>query len=139
MIVVDTSVWIDHFNGRPTPAAATLRDIIAHRRALLMVGDLVLAEVLQGLPTGAEARRVAAALHACDIRPMVGAGIAVQAAGHVRTLRALGITVRKTITLLIGTFCIAETLPLLHTDRDFDPMERHLGLIAVPLLRPPAS
>ncbi len=68
-----------------------------------------------------------AELHRFVIREMVGEQVAIQAAVNYRALRALGITVRKTIDLLIGTFCIENGLPLLHADRDFEPMERHSG------------
>ena len=132
MIVVDTSVWIDHFNDtRTPPQVARLRGIIGNDEDLIVVGDLVLTELLQGVASAGESRRLTLELRRFVIRDMVGEHVAIQAAANYRRLRALGITVRKTIDLLIGTFCIENGLPLLHADRDFEPMERHLGLSVV--------
>ena len=108
-----------------------MRDIIGGGLALLVVGDLVLCEVLQGLQTDAEAALVERALRRFDVVPMLSPDLAVRAAAHYRLLRARGVTVRKTIDLLIGTFCIERQHALLHNDRDFDGMERHLGLRVV--------
>jgi predicted nucleic acid-binding protein len=131
VIAVDTTVWIDHLRDTRTPQVQILRDIIATHRALLVVGDLVITEVLQGLTSARDARTVEAALRRFEIMPMVGPDIAVQSAANYRALRVRGITVRKTIDMLIGTFCIARGIPLLHSDRDFDPLEEHLGLRVV--------
>jgi predicted nucleic acid-binding protein len=133
MIVVDSSVWIDHINDVVTPQVARLRLLVDDDDETIVVGDLVLCEVLQGLGSEREATAVARTLRQFDLRTMVGDDIAVQAAAYYRTLRARGITVRKTIDMLIGTFCIENKLPLLHSDRDFIPMEQHLGLVAVPV------
>lgn len=133
MIVVDTSVWIDHFNDIATARVGRLRRIIGGDEDLIVVGDLVLAELLQGLASETEARRLRAELRRFVIRPMVGEDIAIQAAANYRALRSRGITVRKTIDILIGTFCIENGMRLLHADRDFEHMERHLGLVAVPV------
>lgn len=96
-----------------------------------MIGDLVLTELLQGVASAGELRRLMAELRRFVIREMVGEQVAIQAAANYRALRALGITVRKTIDMLIGTFCIENGLPLLHADRDFEHMQRHLGLTVV--------
>ena len=96
-----------------------------------VVGVLGLTEVLQGLSSEREAALVEAALRRCEIVRMVGPDVAIKAAAHYRRLRGLGITVRRTIDMLIGTFCIERALPLLHSDRDFDHLERHLGLKVV--------
>jgi predicted nucleic acid-binding protein len=128
MILVDSSVWIDYFNGRRTAQTDTLERFA---RARLLTGDLIMAEVLQGFAAEADfhfAQRIFAAL---EFRPMVGREIALAAAGNYRALRARGVTVRGTIDTLIATFCIAEGHELLHCDRDFDPFERHLGLRVV--------
>lgn len=127
MIVVDSSVWIDHFRGRPTPEVQRLFGLV-RSDAEIAVGDLILCEVLQGIPTECEARRVEADLRAFEVVGMVDDEIAARAAFNFRRLRALGVTIRKTMDLLIGTFCIRHGHQLLHRDRDFDPMEAHLGL-----------
>ena len=131
MIVVDSTVWIDHLNASVTPQVALLRRTIREHLALLAVGDLVLCEVLQGLASDREAQRVAHALRRFTVMPMVNEALAVQAATNYRALRSRGVTVRKTIDMLIGTFCIAHGHALLHSDRDYDPMEQYLGLIVV--------
>lgn len=131
MIVVDSSVWIDFLNGRATRPVAALR--AAFGKDEILVGDLMLCEVLQGLNGERSARQVESLLRRFQLVPMVGEAIAVAAARNYRVLRDQGITVRKTIDLLIGTWCIENRQPLLHDDRDFRPMVQHLGLIEVPV------
>ena len=131
MIVVDTSVWIDFLNGRDALHVRRLRAALGAEE--IAVGDLMLCEVLQGLDSERDARQVEALLHGFQIVPMVGDAIAVAAAHNYRTLRRLGITIRKTIDLLIGTWCIENRAALLHNDRDFRPMAKHLGLVQVAL------
>ncbi len=91
----------------------------------------MLCEVLQGLDGESAARRVEALLRRFEIAPMAGEAIAVAAARNFRSLRRRGVTIRKTIDMLIGTWCIENRLPLLHNDNDFRPMARYLGLIEV--------
>lgn len=131
MIVVDTTVWIDHLNDTPTPQVARLREIITNGLGLLLVGDLVLCEVLQGLSSEREATLVERALRRFTVAAMVDPLLASRSAAHYRALRARGITVGKTIDVLIGTYCMEHGHALLHSDRDFDPMEEHLGLSVV--------
>ncbi len=129
MIVVDSTVWIDFLSGRNAPHVRRLRAQLGERE--IIVGDLMLCEVLQGLESERAARDVETLLRRFDIVPMAGDAIAVAAARNFRSLRARGVTVRKTIDLLIGTWCIENRRPLLHNDRDFRPMAQHLGLIEV--------
>jgi hypothetical protein len=129
MIVVDTSVWIDYFNGRPTPEANLLDSLLERER--LAIGDLVLAELLQGFRSDLDFRRALDFLSAFEFLAMVGREVAVDSARNYRRLRARGVSVRKTIDVMIGTFCIQNGHQLLHADRDFDPMERYLGLSIV--------
>ncbi len=91
----------------------------------------MLSEVLQGLASDQEAARVEAAMRRFAIMPMVDEDIAIQSAANYRFLRARDITVRKTIDMLIGTFCIQNALKLLHANRGFTVMEQHLGLVAL--------
>ena len=126
MILVDSSVWIDHLRDAVTGPVLHLRSLISGEE--LLVGDLILCEVLQGLRTDAEARLVEDALREFEVVPLVDAELAVKAAANYRLLRRRGITIRKTIDLLIGTFCIERGHTLLHSDRDFAPMESFLGL-----------
>ena len=131
MIVVDSTVWIDFLNGHNLPHVQRLRALLGERE--IVIGDLMLCEVLSGLGNEREAAQVEALLRRFEVAPMGGETIAVMAARNFRRLRARGVTIRKTIDLLIGTWCIENRQPLLHNDRDFRPMARHLGLVEVPV------
>lgn len=127
MIVVDTSVWIDALNKRDSQGAQKLRTINPNKDIIL--GDLVLLEILQGARDDLHARRMENDLLQFDLRQMLDRAIATRAASNYRQLRSLGITIRKSNDLIIGTYCIANGHALLHSDRDFAPMVEHLGLI----------
>ena len=131
MIVVDSSVWIDFLNGRHAPHVRRLREALGTDE--IIVGDLMLCEVLQGLDGERAARNVEALLRRFEIVSIASDTIAVEAARNFRSLRRRGITVRKTIDLLIGTWCIENRAPLLHNDSDFSPMARYLGLVEFPV------
>jgi predicted nucleic acid-binding protein len=131
VIVVDSTVWIDFLNGRNAPHVRRLDAVLG--TAEIIIGDLILCEVLQGLDNEREAREVEALLRRFQIVSMAGDLIAVAAARNFRSLRRRGITIRKTIDLLIGTWCIENHRPLLHNDKDFHPMALHLGLIEEPM------
>lgn len=130
MIVVDSTVWINFLNGWNTTQVQRLHAALGADE--IIVGDLMLCEVLQGLDDERAAQEVEALLRRFEIVSMAGDAIAVAAARNFRTLRGRGITIRKTIDLLIGTWCIENRKPLLHNDKDFRPMTLHLGLIEVP-------
>ena len=129
MIVVDSSVWIDWFNGAETRETALLDDILGAEPVI--VGDLILAEVLQGFRNDRDYRRAREALEMPIFEPMVGRDIALASARNFRTLRARGVTVRKTVDMLIATFCMENGHRLLHSDRDFDAIAAELGLRTV--------
>ncbi len=126
MIVVDSSVWIDYFNGADTRETNLLDSLLGVN--LIMTGDLILTEVLQGFRQSSELREAQRALESLIYEPMVGRHIALASALNYRTLRAKGITVRKTIDMLVATFCMENGHQLLHSDRDFDAISEHLGL-----------
>lgn len=128
MILVDSSVWIAHLRGERTPATVRLER--AAGREPLLIGDLILLEVLQGARNEAHAARIERGLRQYDVVPLLGPDLAARAARNYRRLRALGITIRKTADIVIATFCIEHRHALLHDDRDFAPMEKHLGLMA---------
>ncbi len=130
MILVDTSVWIDYLRGTPTAQTETLDRLLQGEGPLL--GDLILAEVLQGCDTDRDFARTKFALDNLRLIEIGGGAIAVKAAQNYRALRKIGITVRKTIDTLIATRCIVDNIPLLYSDRDFDPFVEHLGLIPCP-------
>ena len=130
MIVVDTSVWVAHFrNETANPKVAQLRGLADPND--IIVGDLVLLECLQGARDEAHAARVEAALRTFKVEAMLGESRAVAAAGHYRTLRACGVTPRKTIDVIIASFCVGNAYHLLHQDLDFEPMAAHLGLLVL--------
>jgi hypothetical protein len=128
MILIDTSVWIDHLHDDHTPQVARLRELILATPSVVAVGDLILCEILQGLDNDLEARKVETALRNFKIVSLLTPDLASRAAANYRLLRARGVTVRKTIDIIIGTFCIESDFVLLHCDRDFEPMQKHLGL-----------
>jgi predicted nucleic acid-binding protein len=97
----------------------------------IVVGDIVLLEILQGMSNDVRAVSMEKWLRSFEVMPMLNVNLAISAASHYRQLRQQGITVRKTADLVIGTFCIDHGWPLLHDDRDFEPMERYLGLLVV--------
>ncbi|MBK9674725.1 MAG: PIN domain nuclease [Betaproteobacteria bacterium] len=129
MIVVDSSVWIDYFRGRATPQVETLDALLGVEP--VATGDLMLTEVLQGFASDRDFNRARKLLMSLVIVDLAGPSIAVKAAENFRALRRLGISVRKTIDTVIATHCIENRLPLLYSDRDFDPFVEHLGLRAV--------
>lgn len=127
MILVDSSVWIDFFNGVETPQVTLLDNKLGDTP--ILVGDLILTEVLQGFKSNKDFEMAKQALERFEFREMVGKDIALRSAENYRRLRKSGITVRKTIDVVIATFCIENNVALLHSDRDFDPMEDILGLM----------
>jgi predicted nucleic acid-binding protein len=129
VILVDSSVWIDHLRGAITDPVAQLQVLM--RGQQLLVGDLILCEVLRGVRSEAQARTVETALRQFVVVSLLSPELAVKAAANYRLLRGCGVTVRTTVDLLIGTFCIERGHVLLHSDRDFVPMERFLGLKTV--------
>lgn len=126
MIVVDSSVWIDNLRGIDNAAVRKLRALDDNEE--ILIGDLILLEVLQGARDEPHAARIERNLRRFPIAPMLDADLAVRAARNHRTLRGSGITVCKTIDMIIGTFCVERGHVLLHNDRDFAPMVTHLGL-----------
>ena len=129
MILVDSSVWIDYFRGAETPQCERLDALLGNQP--LAIGDLILAEVLQGFTNDQDFNQARRLLTSLLVIEVGGQEIAIQAAKNFRTLRALGVTVRKTIDTLIATRCIESGLTLLHADRDFEPFVIHLGLRSV--------
>jgi predicted nucleic acid-binding protein len=126
MILVDSSVWIDYFRGIPSPQTACLDDLLGVQP--IAIGDLILIEVLQGCQSEAEFNHVKRILLNLDVVALGGLDLAIQAARNYRLLRSRGITVRKTIDVVIATYCIEYGYSLLHNDRDFLPFAEHLGL-----------
>ncbi|MFH2114696.1 MAG: PIN domain nuclease [Spirochaetota bacterium] len=126
MIVADTSVWIDYVKGIDAAHTDALDSALLHDR--IVVGDVILAEFLQGFRNEAELHEARLLLDRLEYRDMVGRQIALASAANYRHLRSRGVTVRKTIDTLIATFCMENGFELIHNDRDFDPFEEYLGL-----------
>ncbi len=126
MILVDSSVWINYFNGISTWQT----DLLDHHlsNTPIIIGDLILTEILQGFRSNTDFETAKNFLSALQFRQIGGYNVAIQSANNYRILRKAGITVRKTIDIIIATFCIIEGLTLLHDDRDFDPMVTHFSL-----------
>ena len=126
MIVVDSSVWIDYFNGVVSAQTDALDHLLAQQQILM--GDIILMEVLQGFRKDSDYHHAKELLGLLEFSPMVGRDVAIRGAKNYRILRAKGVTVRKTVDVIIGTFCLINGHHLLHSDRDFEPMEKFLGL-----------
>ena len=129
MLVVDSTVWIDYFNGVETPQVEFLNRAL--ERTPILVGDLILTEVLQGFRHEADFETARRLLTRFTQAQMVNPALAVQSARNYRLLRKKSITVRKNIDNLIATYCIENDHELLHNDSDFDGYEKHLGLMVV--------
>lgn len=129
MIIADSSVWIDYFNGVKSREADFLDHLL--RRDFVLTGDLILVEVLPGFERDVDYRRAKVLLDRLDCAEMAGYDLAIKSASNYRLLRRRGITVRKTIDVLIATFCIEHHHVLLHADRDFDRMAEALGLVTI--------
>lgn len=129
MILVDSSVWIDFFRGKASPEAEWLDKNLGFEG--FVVGDLILAEVLRGFKDDRGFKEARKLLGRLEQLTLGGEDLAVEAASNFRRLRARGITVRGTVDVIIATRCLADGLRLLHSDRDFDPFEQHLGLRVV--------
>lgn len=126
MIVVDSSVWIDYFHGVSTPEVERLDGLLGVTP--LAIGELILVEVMQGFRTDQDVATARQLFRSLALLPMLGGSNAWKAVENVRQLRRKGITVRKTIDGIIATACIEANLPLLFSDRDFQPYVEHLGL-----------
>jgi predicted nucleic acid-binding protein len=126
LILVDSSVWIDYFNGAITPQTEKLNSLLGRER--LAIGDLILLEVLQGFGKEHDFEVAKKLLTSLTVITLGGQDTAIQAARNFRMLRKIGATVRKTIDSVIATRCIESGYELLHDDKDFAPFVKHLGL-----------
>lgn len=126
MILVDSSVWIDYFNGRSSPETDFLDEILGVRP--IATGDLILTEVLQGFRNDKDYSTARRLLTELAIFELLGTKMAVKSADNYRKLRKKGVTVRKTADVIIASFCLEHDLPLLFSDKDFKPFEEHFGL-----------
>lgn len=128
MILADTSVWVDFFAARMTPQVMRLREAVTNRE--ILIGDLILVELFQGIRRDAVRHDVEQKLAPIRCEVMCGPRLAPVAAANYRRLRQSGITIRGIVDVIIATWCIENRVQLLHSDRDFDHLEQHLGLPA---------
>jgi len=128
VLVVDSSVWIEFFSGRPHPAVDTLAQLLDQGEVRLVVPDLVLFEVLRGFRHERDLRQASLLMQALSIESCAGEDLALAAVGHCRDLRAHGYTVRSATDVLVAAFCIENDYALLHKDRDFDALNARRGL-----------
>lgn len=126
VILVDSSVWIDYFSGNGSREADFLDDTLGDRA--VAIGDLILTEVLQGFRRDRDYNTARLLLEELTLFELLGKKMAVRSAENFRKLRKKGITIRKTANVIIASFCIEHKLPLLFSDRDFQPFDEHLGL-----------
>ena len=131
MIIVDTSAWIDYFNGKESSQTNILDKALID--GLVSIGDLILLEILQGIKTNREYNKTKTALNTLEQYEMFGHHRVDKCVENFRFLRKKGITIRKTNDVIIATFCIENNFPLLFSDRDFIPFVEHLGLISANL------
>jgi hypothetical protein len=126
VILIDSSVWIDYFNGIASPGTDRLDALLGVEP--LAVGDVILAEVLSGFRSDADYETAEALLRSLLVVTMLGEANALKCAENYRALRKRGLAVRKTIDVFIATWCIESTCPLLFQNQDFLPFVEHLGL-----------
>ena len=128
MILVDTSVWIDYFNGQKTIITNTLDSALVD--GTVAIGDIIFLEILQGFKHDKDYNKARKTLSSLEQYELLGRNMVTKCANNYRFLRKKGITIRKTTDIIIATFCIANKIPLLYSDRDFTPFTRHLNLIS---------
>ena len=127
MIMVDSSVWIDYFTGVDNRQTNTLDSILGLKP--VAAGDLILAEVLQGFSHDKDYKSAKKLLDDVTLFELLGKEMAIKSAENYRNLKKKGLTVRKTVDVIIASFCIEEKLPLLFSDKDFKPFVKHMGLV----------
>ncbi len=126
MILVDSSVWIDFFNGTENSETDKLNEVLGLEE--VVIGDLILAEVLQGFRSDKDYKVAKGVLTSLTVHDLIGKELAIKSANNFRKLRKKGITIRKTTDVIIATYCIENKIPLLFTDKDFAPFVKHLRL-----------
>jgi len=130
VILVDTSVWINYFNGKDGMETDALDAALTNES--VAIGDIILLEILQGFRKDSDYKKAKETLATLDQYELFGHTMVSKCADNYRTLRKKGITIRKTTDIIIATFCIENKLPLLFSDRDFAPFVKHLKLISAP-------
>jgi len=128
MILVDSSVWIDYFNGKDSNETNKLDETLGLEE--VAIGDLILTEVLQGFRSDKEYKVAKDILTSLNVYEMLGVELALKSANNFRKLRKQGVTIRKTADVIIATYAIENKIPLLFSDKDFLPFIKYLKLRA---------
>jgi predicted nucleic acid-binding protein len=129
VVIIDTTVWVDYFQGVDNPETDWLNTELDRQR--LGLTDITLCEILQGVRDDRVAEEVEQQLLNFEVFETGGVELARESARNYRALRSRGHTVRKTIDCLIATFCLRAKHSLLHRDRNFDPFEKFLDLLVI--------
>ena len=129
MILVDTTVWIDFFAGRPRPHVATLEQLLQTGEDICICG-IVLAEVFQGIRSDSEYTKTEDYFESLVFLPMIHAKF-LRSSQMYRALRKKGLTIRTPLDCMIASVAIEHRVPLLHNDRDFDKIANHTNLEVV--------
>ena len=129
MILVDSSVWIDFFNGTENTETDKLNEVLGLEE--VVIGDLILVEVLQGFRSDTDYKAAKNVLTSLTVRDLLGKELTIKSANNFRKLRKKGTTIRKTADVIIATYCIENKIALLFTDKDFTPFVKHLRLRSV--------
>ena len=129
MILVDTSIWIDYFNGCENNKTNALDAALID--GTVAIGDIIFLEFLQGFRHDRDYNSAKQALSTLEVYEMFRPSMVLACAENYRALRKKGITIRKTTDVTIATFCIENSLPLLYSDKDFDPFVKYLELVSV--------
>jgi len=126
MVLIDTTVWIDFFAGRELSHVAVLERLIKNREDICIC-SIILTEVLQGIREKREFKKTKELFNTMILLPMPYS-VFLYAAEAYRTLRRKGITITNSVDCMIASVAIENDILLLHNDRDFLPIEKHLGL-----------
>ena len=129
MILVDTSIWIDYFNGIENKETNILDTALID--GTVAIGDMIAMEILQGFRSDQDYNKAKKSLATLEQYEMFGKSMVVKCADNFRALRKKGITIRKTADVIIASFCIENKMPLLFSDRDFIPFVKHLNLLSL--------
>lgn len=126
MVLIDTSAWIEYFRGGVSSVVEKVDRCLAEE--FVGIGDLIYCEVMQGIRSASEREDVSSLLLSLPRFEMLGFRMAEKSAANYRLLRSRGVTVNKTVDVIIGTFCAEMNIPLIHHDSDYSLMARHIGL-----------
>ncbi|PIW70038.1 MAG: VapC toxin family PIN domain ribonuclease [Ignavibacteriales bacterium CG12_big_fil_rev_8_21_14_0_65_30_8] len=126
MIFLDSTVLTDYFNGKTNWHVEVLNSILGSE--LVVIVDYVLTEVIQVFSSDKDFQKAKTILLSFSCFDIGGKELAIKSANNFRLLKKKGVTVRKTIDVIIATFCIAKKLTLLHNNKDFEPFEKYLNL-----------